>query len=277
MNFEQMIFDTHAHYDDAAFDEDRETLLASFPGNGIGAVIDAASTVSSIREVLVLAEKWPFVYGAVGVHPDEIRDLDETVFAEISALCDHGKVAAVGEIGLDYHWNSGNKPEQRDWFARFIDLGRRRQLPLIIHSRDAAADTLDVVRSNRAGDVGAVMHCYSYSRELAKEYLDMGLYFGIGGVATFKNARKLVETMEYLPMDAILLETDCPYLAPVPFRGKRNCSLYLPYVVKRISEIKNLPEEEVIRVTNANARRLFTKTRALCAAEVQSGPADLHE
>ncbi len=261
MNVEEMIIDTHAHYDDAAFDEDRESLLSSFPENGIGCVIDAASTVESNEKVLALTQRWPFVYGAVGVHPDEIGTMDEEIFTRIAELCGREKVVAVGEIGLDYHWNSENKAAQKEWFARFIDLGRQKGLPLVIHSRDAAADTLDVVRTEKAGEAGAVMHCYSYSKELAREYLDLGLFFGIGGVVTFKNARKLVETLEYLPLDRVLLETDCPYLAPVPYRGKRNVSLYLPHVVSRIAQIKGVPEEEVIRVTAENARRLFQKLK----------------
>ncbi len=255
----QMIFETHAHYDDAAFDADREALIASLPANGICCVVDVASTVESHEKILALTEQYSFVFGTAGVHPDEIGDLDVSVFARLSALCDLPQTVAVGEVGLDYHWNSENKPVQREWFARFIRLAQEKDLPVIIHSRDAAADTLEVVKEQEAGRTGAVMHCYSYSRELAGEYLDMGLCFGIGGVSTFKNARKLVETLEYVPLSGIVLETDCPYLAPVPYRGKRNCSLYLPYVVRRIAEIKKVSEEEVIRATNENARRLFPK------------------
>lgn len=254
-----MIFETHAHYDDKAFDEDRDELLSSFPEKGICRVIDVASTIESHENISELTEKYPFVYGTVGVHPDSIRNLDEETFERLAKLCRLPKIVAVGEVGLDYYWNSDNKPDQIRWFERFIALARSEKLPLIIHSRDAAADTLDVVKRNHVGEIGTVMHCYSYSKEIAKELLDMGLYFGIGGVATFKNARKLIETLEYIPMSSILLETDCPYLAPVPYRGKRNCSLYIPYVAEKIAEIKNISSEEVIRITNENACRLFTK------------------
>ena len=257
----EMIFETHAHYDDSAFDDDRDALLSSFPKSGICCVINASSSVDSIEKTMELAKKYPFIYAATGVHPDDVGNMNEDVFKRISALCDDEKTAAVGEVGLDYYWHDDNKEEQRTWFESFIGLAGDKGLPLIIHSRDAAEDTLNIVKGSHAGDIGAVMHCYSYSREMAKLFLDMGLYFGIGGVATFKNARKLVETLEYIPMSSILLETDCPYLAPVPYRGKRNCSLYIPYVAERIAQIKNISADEVIRITNENARRLFTKVK----------------
>lgn len=256
-----MIFETHAHYDDSAFDDDRDALLGSFAENGIYRVINVSSSAESLEKTLELAEKYPFIYAAFGIHPDEADNMDEGLFSRVSSLCDLEKAVAVGEVGLDYYWHSDNKPRQRDWFERFIALAKEKGLPLIIHSRDAAEDTLNIVKSSRAGDTGAVMHCYSYSKEMAKLFLDMGLYFGIGGVATFKNARKLVETLEYLPMSSILLETDCPYLAPAPYRGKRNCSLYIPYVAEKIAQIKNITADEVIRITNENARRLFTKVK----------------
>ncbi len=258
---ENMIFDTHAHYDDEAFDEDRDELLSSFPDNNIGWVIDAASTVKSHEDILKLTEQYSFIYGTVGVHPDDVGELDEEAFAGLEKLCQLPKIAAVGEVGLDYHWNVEEKSKQIYWFERFIDLAKSKELPLIIHSRDASADTVDVLKRNNAGKTGAVMHCYSYSKETAKILLDEGFHFGIGGVATFKNARKLIETIEYIPMSSILLETDCPYLAPVPYRGKRNCSLYIPYVVEKISQLKNISEEEVIRITTENALRLFNKVR----------------
>ena len=255
----EMIFETHAHYDDEAFDADRDELLSSFPENGIGRVINASSSVESLKNTMAIAEKYPFIYAAVGIHPDDAGCMNEEIFADISKLCSHKKTVAVGEVGLDYYWHSDNKPEQKKWFERFIDLAQEKELPLIIHSRDAAEDTVDIIKAKDAGRTGAVMHCYSYSKETAKQLLNMGLYFGIGGVATFKNARRLIETLEYLPMSAILLETDCPYLAPVPYRGKRNCSLYIPYVAKRIAEIKRITEQEVIRITYENACRIFKK------------------
>ncbi len=253
------IFETHAHYDDAVFDEDREALLNSFPKAGIGRVINVSSSVDSLKKVYELVQSYPFIYGAAGLHPDEIGGLDDEVFEYIEKLCLLPKTVAVGEVGLDYHWNTENKEKQKECFARFIDLAKRTGLPLIIHSRDACADTLDMIKTFHVGDIGAVMHCYSYSKETAKELLDMGLYLGIGGVITFKNAKKLVEALEYAPLSSVLLETDCPYLAPTPHRGERNSSLYLELVAKRIAEIKETTPEEVAETSYENALRLFKK------------------
>ncbi len=254
-----MIFDTHAHYDDAAFAEDREALLSSLPGRGIGRVINVCSDVDSLRTTMELTEKYPYIYGAVGIHPDEVGKLNDGILEEMRLLCRLEKAAAVGEIGLDYYWNKENHPVQIRWFERQLELAREEGLPVIIHSREAAADTLEVMKRMKAGEIGGVMHCFSYSREMAREYLDMGLYLGIGGVLTFKNARKLKEVVEYAPLSRLLLETDCPYLAPVPNRGKRNSSLNLPYVVEEIAALKGISPEEVMEKTAENAFRLFKK------------------
>ena len=254
-----MIFDTHAHYDDAAFAEDREALLSSLPGRGIGRVINVCSDVDSLRTTMELTEKYPYIYGAVGIHPDEVGKLNDGILEEMRLLCRLEKAAAVGEIGLDYYWNKENHPVQIRWFERQLELAREEGLPVIVHSREAAADTLEVMKRMKAGEIGGVMHCFSYSREMAREYLDMGLYLGIGGVLTFKNARKLKEVVEYAPLSRLLLETDCPYLAPVPNRGKRNSSLNLPYVVEEIAALKGVSPEEVMEKTAENAFRLFKK------------------
>ena len=254
-----MIFDTHAHYDDAAFAEDREALLSSLPGRGIGRVINVCSDVDSLRTTMELTEKYPYIYGAVGIHPDEVGKLNDGILEEMRLLCRLEKAAAVGEIGLDYYWNKENHPVQIRWFERQLELAREEGLPVIIHSREAAADTLEVMKRMKAGEIGGVMHCFSYSREMAREYLDMGMYLGIGGVLTFKNARKLKEVVEYAPLSRLLLETDCPYLAPVPNRGKRNSSLNLPYVVEEIAALKGVSPEEVMEKTAENAFRLFKK------------------
>ena len=164
---------------------------------------------------------------------------------------------AVGEIGLDYYWDEPERDIQKHWFVRQLDLAREVGLPVVIHSRDAAKDTLDIMKEQKAGDMGGVIHCFSYGVELAREYLNMGFYLGIGGVVTFKNAKKLKEVVEYMPMERMVLETDCPYLAPEPFRGKRNSSLYLPYVVKAVSEIKGISQEEVMAKTCDNARKMY--------------------
>lgn len=254
-----MIFDTHAHYDDAAFAEDREALLSSLPGRGIGRVINVCSDVDSLRTTMELTEKYPYIYGAVGIHPDEVGKLNDGILEEMRLLCRLEKAAAVGEIGLDYYWNKENHPVQIRWFERQLELAREEGLPVIIHSREAAADTLEVMKRMKAGEIGGVMHCFSYSREMAREYLDMGMYLGIGGVLTFKNARKLKEVVEYAPLSRLLLETDCPYLAPAPNRGKRNSSLNLPYVVEEIAALKGVSPEEVMEKTAENAFRLFKK------------------
>lgn len=252
-----MIFESHAHYDDEAFDEDRDILLQSMQEHGIEAVINVGASLKGVAATIMLMQKYPFVFGAVGVHPDEIGELDETQMIWLRSLCDLEKTVAIGEIGLDYYWNKENHAIQKKWFVRQMDLAKEVHLPIIVHSRDAAKDTLDIMRAEKAENLSGVIHCYSYSREHAKEYMNMGYCLGIGGVVTFENAKRLKEVVKYAPLDYLLLETDCPYLAPVPHRGTRNTSLYLPYVAKEIARIKNVTYEEVVEVTNQNAKRLF--------------------
>lgn len=252
-----MIFESHAHYDDEAFDEDREELLLSFKENGIGTVINVGASLGSCRETTELMRRYPFIYGAVGVHPSETGELNEDNFKWLRSLCDLDKTVAVGEIGLDYHWPDPQPDTQKLWFERQLQMAREVNLPVIIHSREAAKDTLDMMQALHAGDMGGVIHCYSYTKEMAREYLNMDFYFGIGGVITFRNAKKLKEAVEYIPIEKILLETDSPYLAPEPNRGKRNSSLNLPYIAQEIAVIKNLDYEEVIAITEQNAKRLF--------------------
>lgn len=276
-----MIIDTHAHYDDEAFDADREELLASLAGNNIGPVMDIGSTRESLPKIRELMKRYDFIYGAIGLHPDEIGDLTEELLDEMREDMKNPKVLAVGEIGLDYYWNKEKKELQTEAFRRQIRLAQECGKPVVIHSREAAADTLDIVRemygkgspwerlhgqvqmTGTDADAGpaerkGVMHCYSYSVEQARIYTrELGFYLGIGGVVTFKNAKKLKEVVADTPLSYLVLETDCPYLAPVPYRGKRNCSLYLPYVIREIAAIKGVSEEEVERVTEENARKLF--------------------
>ena len=252
-----MIFESHAHYDDEAFDEDRDQLLAKFKENGIGCVMNISSSLSSVKTTLALAEKYPFIYAAVGVHPSDAGELNEENFAWLAERCSEKKVMAVGEIGLDYYWDNVERNVQKKWFARQLVLAKEKKLPVVIHSRDAAKDTLDIMKAEAPVEKRGVIHCFSYTKETAREFLNMGYMIGVGGVVTFKNAKKLRECVEYLPMDAILLETDSPYLAPVPYRGKRNCSLYLPYVAAEIARIKGISEDEVTETTEKNARRLF--------------------
>lgn len=258
-----MIFETHAHYDDERFAEDRDTLLASMPERGIGRIINVGSTLASTKETLAIAQNYPYVYAAVGVHPSEIGDLNEEMFAWLKEQTRQEKTVAVGEIGLDYYWDK--EPEvqkaQRYWFKKQMELAREETLPVIIHSRDAAEDTMRLMQEIHAEEIPGVIHCYSYSKEMALEFVKMGYRIGVGGVVTFKNARKLKETVEAVPMEAILLETDCPYMAPEPHRGTRNDSSNIPYVVNTIAQIKGISTDEVEQITWENAMRLFTRVR----------------
>lgn len=251
-----MIFDTHAHYDDKQFDEDRDELLSSMREGGVGTIVNSGATLSSCKKSLDLAMKYPFVYAAIGIHPDEVGSLDEEKFGWLREQLTHEKVVAVGEIGLDYYWDKEHHDTQKEWFIRQLDLAREMQLPVVIHSRDAAEDTLEILQQH-AADLTCDIHCYSYSPEMVREYMKMGYYIGVGGVVTFSNAKKLKRVVAEVPIERILLETDCPYLAPSPNRGKRNSSLNLIYVAEQIAQLKGMSCEEVIAQTEANAKRFY--------------------
>ena len=250
------IFDSHAHYDSHQFDEDRAELLQSMQENNIGTIVNSAADWDSLTEVVDLAEQYSFVYAAIGLHPDEVKILDEEKFLFLKEQAKKEKVVAIGEIGLDYYWDNTPRDVQKTWFIRQLELARELDLPVIIHSRDAAEDTLRIMKEHAQGLRG-VIHCFSYSKELAQEYVKMGFYIGIGGVVTFKNGKKLKEIAEEIPLDKILLETDCPYLAPVPHRGKRNSSIYLPYVIEEIANLRGISYEEVLEQTEKNGKNLF--------------------
>lgn len=255
-----MIFDTHAHYDDDAFDIDREELLASMDAGGIGTIVNSCASIDGLDNTIALMEKYPFIYGAVGVHPDDAGEMTEEVLGKISRMAEHEKAVAIGEIGLDYYWHKEKEEHliQQKWFRAQMDLAREKKMPFIIHSREAAEDTLTIVKEYMQGGMyGGIIHCFSYSKEIAAEYLKMGLYLGIGGVVTFENAKKLKEVVKYAPLSQLVLETDCPYLAPKPNRGKRNSSLNLPYVARMIAELKGVTPEAVITVTEENAKKIF--------------------
>ena len=252
-----MIIDTHAHYDDEAFDEDRDELIKGLKDNGVELVINASANIKGCKDTLKLINKYDNIYGMLGVHPSECMELNEETINWIKDKSSIDKIVAIGEIGLDYYWPEPDREIQIKWFREQLELAREVKLPVNIHSREAAKDTLDIMKEHKAEELGGIIHCYSYSLETAKEFLKLGFNFGIGGVLTFKNARKLVEVVEYLPMDAIVLETDAPYLAPVPNRGKRNDSTNIKYVAEKIAEIKNISLEEVISITNANAKRIY--------------------
>ena len=252
-----MIFDTHAHYDDEAFDEDRDEVLTSLRKRGVGTVVNVGASMEGSRRSVSLSEQYEFVYSAVGVHPDEVGELREEDMEWMREQLQKPKVVAVGEIGLDYYWDKEGHDLQKKWFLRQLKLAKELKKPVIIHSREAAADTMELLKANYHGEMPMVMHCYSYSLEMAREYRKMGLYLGIGGVLTFKNAKKLKETVLESPMEYLLLETDCPYLAPVPNRGKRNDSGMLKYVVQELAALKGITPEEAIRITEENARRFY--------------------
>ena len=252
-----MIFDTHAHYDDEAFDLDRESLLEDINKKGVEYIVNIGSSVDSTRKTLELADRYPFIYGAAGVHPSETKDLSLKDLEWLRTAAGHKKTVAIGEIGLDYYWPEPDKEIQKKWFKEQLKLAEDVNLPVVIHSRDAAKDTLDILKTWDSHKTKGVIHCFSYTWEMVKEYLSMDYYFGIGGVLTFKNAKKLAEAVKYIPIERILLETDCPYLAPEPYRGKRNQSDYIYYVADKLAELKDLSREEVLTVTGENAKEFY--------------------
>lgn len=253
----EYIFDTHAHYDDEDFDADRYELLESMKEHGVGTIVNIGASMRSCKTTLALAEKYPFVYGALGVHPSDCGTMTEEDVQWIKANAANEKIVAIGEIGLDYYWDNVERDVQKKWFVRQLEIAKETGLPVIIHSRDAAQDTLEIMKAEHKDTTGGVIHCFSYGVEMAREYLNMDYFIGVGGVLTFKNGKKLKEVVEYAPMDKLVLETDCPYLAPVPYRGKRNSSLYLTHVVEEMAAIKGMSVEDVIRVTAENAKRLY--------------------
>lgn len=252
-----MIFETHAHYEDRAFDEDREALLASMAENGIGRIVNVGSSLRTTKETLELTRKYDFIYGAAGVHPSETEELNDKNFAEIEKALEDPKILALGEIGLDYHYLDPEKETQLKWFERQLALGAEKKIPMIIHSREAAQDTIELMQAAGGEKLSAVIHCFSYPVEVANIFLKMGYYIGVGGVVTFKNSKKLKEVVRQMPLDRLLLETDCPYMAPTPLRGTRNESQNLHYVVKTIAEIRGISEAELEEITWQNACRFY--------------------
>ena len=275
MSSDHFIFDTHAHYDDPAYDDDREELLRTLPSQGIGAVADIGANLSSSAAACDLAVRYDYIYAVVGVHPEDAHELfsmdaccaedsstpapDPARMDELRGLAARSRVVAIGEIGLDYHYETPGTTHsmQREAFRAQLSLARELSMPVMIHSRDAAKDTLDIMRETHYEGRRADIHCFSYPVEIAREYLAMGYYLGIGGVLTFKNAKKLREVVEEAPLSQLLLETDAPYLAPTPHRGERNTSAYLPLVVEELAAIKHVTTEEVIAVTCDNARSYY--------------------
>ena len=252
------IFETHAHYDDAKFDDDRDELISSLPENGIEYVVNIGTTVESSRISMELAGKYDFVYAAVGIHPSDIDGVtDEDIRWLKEQAAANPKVVAIGEVGLDYHWDKENKKAQWEFFEKQIEAAKEIKKPLVIHSREAALDTFTIMKACHAEECGGVLHCFSYAYEEARKYLDMGFYLGIGGVVTYTNAPKLKEVVEKVPLDRIVLETDSPYLTPVPLRGKRNSSLNIPLTAKAIADIKGIDYDTVVKTTAANALKMY--------------------
>lgn len=258
-----MIFETHAHYEDEKFDPDRVELLSSMEKNRIGRIINVGSSMSTSIKSVELAHQYDYIYAAVGLHPDAVMEYGEENVNQLRELCKDPKVVAIGEIGPDYHYEKDEEVRklQIKAFQGQLELAKEVNLPVIVHSREAAKDTMDILSVAAKQGIRGVVHCYSYSKEQALQYADMGYYIGVGGVLTFKNGKKLRETVLNLPLDRILLETDCPYMSPEPFRGQRNDSTRIPYVVQTIAEMKGLSTEEVEDVTWKNAMSLFGRVQ----------------
>lgn len=250
-----MYFESHAHYDDVQFDKDRETLLKCLPEYGIDIVINSGSDLKSSYIGKQLSEQYDYIYFAAGVHPHELYDISENTIKEIRHLTQHKKCVAIGEIGLDYHYDTFPREIQKYWFEKQLSLAKLLNIPVIIHSREASQDCFDMIK--KSGVEKGVIHCYSGSVEMAEEYVKMGFYIGIGGVLTFPNAKKLVEVAKKITLEHILIETDSPYLSPIPYRGKRNDSRNLEFIVKKLAELKGVSPQEVTNATLKNGERLF--------------------
>ncbi len=252
-----MLFDSHAHYNDQRFDADRDAVLSAMPEQNVGYILNACASLSEMEDILAITERYPFVYASVGVHPHEVEDMTLADLDRIRAYAGRDKVRAVGEIGLDYYYDNSPRQLQKQWFAAQVDLARELGMPVIIHDRDAHQDTMDILRAHQIRDVGGIFHCYAGSPEMAREILDWGMYIAFGGTLTFKKSVRPVEVAKYVPLDRIVLETDCPYLAPEPKRGQRNSSLLLHFVAERLAEIKGISVAEVERVTCENGKKIF--------------------
>ncbi len=252
-----MFFDSHAHYNDIKFNEDADVLLDSMQKNNVGYIMNACSSIEEIPYILKLCNKFPFVYASVGVHPHEVENMTENDIDILRKYSKEQKVRAIGEIGLDYFYNNAPRSLQKKWFAKQVELARELDMPVIIHDRDAHKDCMDILKAEKVYDCGGVFHCYSGSAQMAKEVLDLGMYIAFGGSLTFKKSQKPVEAAAAVPLDRLLIETDCPYLAPEPHRGKRNSSLYIHYVAEKLAQIKGVSVAEIEKATEENAKKLF--------------------
>lgn len=252
-----MFVDTHAHYDDEAFDEDRHAVLSSLQKNGVEWLVNAAQDLETARKCIALAEKYDFIYAAVGIHPHEADSCTPAVMKELEKLTEHTKVVAIGETGLDYHYDFSLREKQKENLTENLRLAASTGLPVIIHDREAHADVLEIMLRENVPAGKAVFHCYSGSAEMARVIADRGWYFSVGGAVTFKNARRIIEALAVIPDSLLMLETDCPYMAPVPIRGTRNTSSNIRYIAEKIAEVKGVSFEEICRTTSSNAVSFF--------------------
>lgn len=252
-----MLFDSHAHLDDSRFNKDREDIIKRARANGIKYILNAGADLTTSIAGVNLAGKHDMIYASVGVHPHDVKDMDEDTIEVLKALSNNKKVVAIGEIGLDFYRDNSPRDQQRKWFRRQIELAKEVKLPMIIHDRDANQETFDTLNEYDAGEFGCLMHCYSGSLELAQEYIKRGIYISIAGPITFNNSRKLPEIAKEIPLEWLLVETDSPYLTPVPHRGKRNEPAYVKFVAEEIAKAKGISLEEVAHQTTANAKKLF--------------------
>ena len=252
-----MLFDSHAHYNDSRFDDDRSAVLAKMQENNVGLIMNSCSSLDEVPEIFEICEKFPFVYASVGIHPHEVENVTESDMDALKEYAKNPKVKAIGEIGLDYYYDFSPRDIQKKWFARQVEVAKELKMPVIIHDRDAHKDCMDILRDHGVSEVGGVFHCYAGSVEMAKEILDWGMYIAFGGSLTFKNSVRPVEVAKYVPLDRIVIETDCPYLTPVPHRGKRNSSLYIHYVAEKLAEIRGMSAKEIEDITYENAKRCF--------------------
>lgn len=253
-----MFFDTHAHYDDERYDADRDELLRKIHNDGVEYIMNITAGVESLKDSIELTEKYDFIYSSCGLHPHEAKLFNAEIKARIVALCSHPKVKAVGEIGLDYYHGHSERDVQRECFIELIDIAKQHRLPVVIHDRDAHLDCMNIIKSEDAGKNGGVFHCYSGSVEMAKELLKLGFHISFTGNITFPKAHKIHEVAAYVPIDRIMIETDCPYLTPEPRRGMRNDSSNLHYMARAVAGIKNMDYDETVRILFENSLRFYS-------------------
>lgn len=253
-----MLFDSHAHLNDERFDEDRDELINSLKEKSVDLVVNPGADIETSKSAVELSKKYDFIYAAVGVHPHDVSDLDDTAIDTLRNLAiENNKVVAIGEIGLDYYYDYSPRDSQKVWFKKQILLANELKLPIIIHDRDAHADTFDIIKEYKSDEIGCVLHCYSGSVELAREYIKLGCYISIPGTVTFKNSRKVREVAREIPLDRLFIETDSPYMAPEPHRGKRNDPSLVAFVADKIAQEKGISYEEVCDKTKENAKKFF--------------------